>query len=207
MRALGKPKFHIVRSVDIPEARKLTSSSLVNTAVPPPTRVAFRSRWASSVIAPHVIWYIWSDLLHWSFTEMICYSVRQLLIQGIPFSFWSHPSLNAGCGAIWQDNKEKEQKRNKNWKLKVCRKIASEQNFRNNEITEMYLNKQQQYGEWTGNYDRSSFIVCKYNLHVNIFFILIYLSLPQSLWHLIYDFFFKKNLNPVLYLECHLNFC
>ncbi|MCD7461158.1 hypothetical protein HAX54_045410 [Datura stramonium] len=43
------------------------------------------------------------------------------------------------------DNKEKEQKRNDNWKLKICRMIASEKNFPNNEITEMYLNRQQQY--------------------------------------------------------------
>lgn len=41
--------------------------------------------------------------------------------------------------------KKKNKKRNENWKLKVCRMIASEQNFPNNEIIEMYLNKQQQY--------------------------------------------------------------
>ncbi|KAL3381257.1 hypothetical protein AABB24_001402 [Solanum stoloniferum] len=53
--------------------------------------------------------------------------------------------FKCNCSPCDLDNKEKEQKRNENWKLKVCRRIASEQNFRNNEITEMYLNKQQQY--------------------------------------------------------------
>lgn len=53
--------------------------------------------------------------------------------------------FKCNCSPCDLDNKEKEQKRNENWKLKVCRRIASEHNFRNNEITEMYLNKQQQY--------------------------------------------------------------
>ncbi|KAF3632057.1 Flap endonuclease GEN-like 1 [Capsicum annuum] len=53
--------------------------------------------------------------------------------------------FKCNCSPCDMNNKEKEQKRNENWKLKVCRKIASEQNFPNNEITEMYLNKQQQY--------------------------------------------------------------
>ncbi|XP_060218743.1 flap endonuclease GEN-like 1 isoform X2 [Lycium barbarum] len=53
--------------------------------------------------------------------------------------------FKCNCSSCDLDNKEKEQKRNENWKIKVCKMIASEQNFPNNEITEMYLNKQQQY--------------------------------------------------------------
>lgn len=134
MRALRRPKCDTVHSVGILAARKLTSSLLVSIAVPMPTRVAFRNRRASSVIVPRVIWYIWNTRLHWSFIEMIYRPVR-LLIRAFP------------SGLIWQDNKEKEQKRNENWQIKVCRMITSEQNFPNNEITEMYLNKHQQSGE------------------------------------------------------------
>ncbi|KAK4371960.1 hypothetical protein RND71_007344 [Anisodus tanguticus] len=53
--------------------------------------------------------------------------------------------FKCSCSSCDLDNKVKEQKRNENWKIKVCRMIASEQNFPNKEITEMYLNKQQQY--------------------------------------------------------------
>lgn len=53
--------------------------------------------------------------------------------------------FKCNCSPCDLDNKEKEHKRNENWKLKVRRMIASEQNFPNNEIIEMYLNKQQQY--------------------------------------------------------------
>ncbi|XP_016480502.2 flap endonuclease GEN-like 1 isoform X1 [Nicotiana tabacum] len=52
--------------------------------------------------------------------------------------------FKCNCSSCDLDNKEKEQKRNENWQIKVCRMIASEQNFPNNEITEMYLNKHQQ---------------------------------------------------------------
>lgn len=53
--------------------------------------------------------------------------------------------FKCNCSPCDLDNKEKEQKRNENRKLKVCRMIASQQHFPNNEITEMYLNKQRQY--------------------------------------------------------------
>ncbi|CAN4111693.1 unnamed protein product [Withania somnifera] len=53
--------------------------------------------------------------------------------------------FKCNCSPCDLDNKRKEEKRNENWKFKVCRMIASEQNFPNTEITEMYLNKQRQY--------------------------------------------------------------
>ncbi|KAK4379347.1 hypothetical protein RND71_001209 [Anisodus tanguticus] len=53
--------------------------------------------------------------------------------------------FKCNCSSCDLDNKEKEQKRDENWKIKVCRMIASEKNFPNKEITEMYLNTQHQY--------------------------------------------------------------
>ncbi|KAL0379594.1 UNVERIFIED_CONTAM: Flap endonuclease GEN-like 1 [Sesamum angustifolium] len=43
--------------------------------------------------------------------------------------------------SCWQkpDRKEKEKKKNKTWQITVCRKIASQQNFPNEEIIQMYL--------------------------------------------------------------------
>ncbi|KAF5816802.1 putative spleen exonuclease [Helianthus annuus] len=46
------------------------------------------------------------------------------------------------CSSCEQDKKEKEQKKNEAWKMKVCTKIATEPNFPNNEIIQMYLNNQ-----------------------------------------------------------------
>lgn len=42
-------------------------------------------------------------------------------------------------GFCWQDRKFKEQKKQKNWRINVCKKIAEEQNFPNKEIIDMYL--------------------------------------------------------------------
>ncbi|KAM7512037.1 hypothetical protein LguiB_010912 [Lonicera macranthoides] len=46
-------------------------------------------------------------------------------------------------GAWSQERKEKEQKKNENWQIKVCKKIATQENFPNDEIIKMYLNKNQ----------------------------------------------------------------
>ncbi|KAL7608696.1 hypothetical protein Lser_V15G14328 [Lactuca serriola] len=43
------------------------------------------------------------------------------------------------CLSCHQDKKEKEQKKNEAWKMRVCNKIASEPNFPNNAIIQMYL--------------------------------------------------------------------
>ena len=48
----------------------------------------------------------------------------------------------------WQDRKEKAQKKQENWQLRVCKKIAMEQNFPNNEIIELYLSNN--HGHFTG---------------------------------------------------------
>ncbi|XP_076903498.1 flap endonuclease GEN-like 1 [Bidens hawaiensis] len=44
------------------------------------------------------------------------------------------------CSSCDQDKKEKEQKKNEAWKMRVCKKIATEPNFPNNEIIQMFLN-------------------------------------------------------------------
>ncbi|KAL0428941.1 UNVERIFIED_CONTAM: Flap endonuclease GEN-like 1 [Sesamum radiatum] len=43
------------------------------------------------------------------------------------------------CSSCDLDRKEKEKKKNKTWQITVCRKIASQQNFPNEEIIQMYL--------------------------------------------------------------------
>ncbi|KAF8379409.1 hypothetical protein HHK36_028844 [Tetracentron sinense] len=43
------------------------------------------------------------------------------------------------CFTCDMARKNKEQKKHENWQIKVCKKIAMEQNFPNNEIIEMYL--------------------------------------------------------------------
>lgn len=48
----------------------------------------------------------------------------------------------------WQGRKEKARKKQENWRLKVCRKIAMEHNFPNNEIIELYLSNN--HGHFTG---------------------------------------------------------
>ncbi|KAK9273913.1 hypothetical protein L1049_018725 [Liquidambar formosana] len=45
--------------------------------------------------------------------------------------------------------KEKERKKNQNWQLRVCRKIAMEQNFPNDEIIQMYMSSN--HGYFTAN--------------------------------------------------------
>ncbi|CAH1412069.1 unnamed protein product [Lactuca virosa] len=47
--------------------------------------------------------------------------------------------LNVICLSCHQDKKEKEQKKNEAWKMRVCNKIASEPNFPNKAIIQMYL--------------------------------------------------------------------
>ena len=48
----------------------------------------------------------------------------------------------------WQDRREKEQKKQENWRIKVCNKIAMESNFPNDEIIKMYLCSN--HGDFTG---------------------------------------------------------
>ncbi|KAI3804211.1 hypothetical protein L1987_25588 [Smallanthus sonchifolius] len=48
--------------------------------------------------------------------------------------------FKCNCSSCDQDKKEKEQKKNEAWKMRVCKKIATEPNFPNNEIIQMYLN-------------------------------------------------------------------
>ncbi|OVA16161.1 XPG/Rad2 endonuclease [Macleaya cordata] len=43
------------------------------------------------------------------------------------------------CSSCVMDRKSKEQKKQKNWLINVCSKIAMEQNFPNDEIVDMYL--------------------------------------------------------------------
>lgn len=43
----------------------------------------------------------------------------------------------------WQERKQKEQKKNENWQMKVCEKISMEQNFPNDEIIGIYLSNNQ----------------------------------------------------------------
>lgn len=43
------------------------------------------------------------------------------------------------CFSCDKDRKIKEQKKRENWLIKVCKMIAAEKNFPNNEITELYL--------------------------------------------------------------------
>ncbi|KAK1261398.1 Flap endonuclease GEN-like 1 [Acorus gramineus] len=42
------------------------------------------------------------------------------------------------CSTCQEDRRIKEQKKHKNWQIKVCKKISGETNFPNNEIVEMY---------------------------------------------------------------------
>lgn len=60
----------------------------------------------------------------------------------------------------WQERKEKEQRKNENWQIKVCKKIATEENFPNDEIIEMYLNKNQ--GDFMGKVGNSIFTLILY---------------------------------------------
>lgn len=43
------------------------------------------------------------------------------------------------CSSCDMDRREKEQKKQENWRIKVCNKIAMESNFPNDEIIKMYL--------------------------------------------------------------------
>ncbi|KAA8515994.1 hypothetical protein F0562_019173 [Nyssa sinensis] len=47
--------------------------------------------------------------------------------------------FKCNCSLCDLDRKEKEQKKNENWQIKVCKRIVMEQNFPNDEIIEMYL--------------------------------------------------------------------
>ncbi|XP_059634089.1 flap endonuclease GEN-like 1 [Cornus florida] len=47
------------------------------------------------------------------------------------------------CSSCDLDRKQKEQKKNENWQIKVCKKIAMEQKFPNDEIITMYLSSNQ----------------------------------------------------------------
>lgn len=44
----------------------------------------------------------------------------------------------------WQERKQKEQKKNEIWQLKVCDKISMELNFPNEEIIGIYLGNNQE---------------------------------------------------------------
>ncbi|GAB4861842.1 hypothetical protein Ancab_037098 [Ancistrocladus abbreviatus] len=50
------------------------------------------------------------------------------------------------CTSCDMDRKEKEQKKNESWHLRVCKKIAMEQNFPKNEIIEMYCRQKNATG-------------------------------------------------------------
>ncbi|KAL0397840.1 UNVERIFIED_CONTAM: Flap endonuclease GEN-like 1 [Sesamum calycinum] len=55
-------------------------------------------------------------------------------------SCWQKPvGFKCYCSSCDLDRKEKEKKKNKTWQITVCRKIASQQNFPNEEIIQMYL--------------------------------------------------------------------
>lgn len=53
------------------------------------------------------------------------------------------------CSNCEKDRKDKEHKKKENWQIRVCNKIAAEQNFPNNEIIEMYLS--QNHGNFNEN--------------------------------------------------------
>ncbi|KAG8391751.1 hypothetical protein BUALT_Bualt01G0219600 [Buddleja alternifolia] len=55
-------------------------------------------------------------------------------------SCWQKPlGFKCYCSSCDSGRKEKEQKKNETWRISVCRKISSEQNFPNDEIVKMYL--------------------------------------------------------------------
>ncbi|KAH6789509.1 5'-3' exonuclease family protein [Perilla frutescens var. frutescens] len=55
-------------------------------------------------------------------------------------SCWNKPvGFKCSCTSCDLDREEKAKKKDASWKLTVCRKIASEQNFPNDEIIQMYL--------------------------------------------------------------------
>ncbi|CAK9145773.1 unnamed protein product [Ilex paraguariensis] len=51
--------------------------------------------------------------------------------------------FKCGCSLCDLDRKEKERRKNENWQMKVCNKIAMEQNFPNDKIIEIYMSKKQ----------------------------------------------------------------
>lgn len=51
--------------------------------------------------------------------------------------------------SVWQDRKEKEQRKKENWHIKVCRKIALEQDFPHDLIVKIYLHNDNRVGEHT----------------------------------------------------------
>ncbi|PSS11728.1 Flap endonuclease GEN-like [Actinidia chinensis var. chinensis] len=56
--------------------------------------------------------------------------------------------FKCNCSSCDLDRISKEQKKNENWQIKVCQKIAMEQNFPNAEIVEMYLSNNN--GDFSG---------------------------------------------------------
>ena len=50
----------------------------------------------------------------------------------------------------YQEREIKEKKRHENWLTKVCEKIASEKNFPNDEIIQLYL--RENHGGYRGNF-------------------------------------------------------
>ncbi|GFY90306.1 5'-3' exonuclease family protein [Actinidia rufa] len=56
--------------------------------------------------------------------------------------------FKCNCSSCDLDRLSKEQKKNENWQIKVCQKIAMEQNFPNAEIVEMYLSNNN--GDFSG---------------------------------------------------------
>lgn len=45
----------------------------------------------------------------------------------------------------WQDREEKEKKKQENWRLRVCNKIAMEPNFPSSELVQIYLGDNHSY--------------------------------------------------------------
>lgn len=51
--------------------------------------------------------------------------------------------FKCSCSSCDMERKQKEQKKNENWQIKVCEKISMEQNFPNDEIIGIYLSNNQ----------------------------------------------------------------
>ena len=67
-----------------------------------------------------------------------------------------------------KSKKEKEQKKNEAWKMRVCNKIASEPNFPNNAIIQMYLSNN--HTNFTGNFQNINIFSMSFFLFIVTFY-------------------------------------
>ncbi|XP_020114904.1 flap endonuclease GEN-like 1 isoform X2 [Ananas comosus] len=60
-------------------------------------------------------------------------------LDGSEYCIEKPAGFKCACTTCKKDRKVKDQKKHENWQIKVCERIAAEQNFPNNEIIELYL--------------------------------------------------------------------